>query len=53
MHDTKELTADLVRHKKEKYGDLWLVLSLDSLSTHVADEAKIEFFLLKQLNLNS
>jgi len=39
----KELAADFVQHKRKKHGDLWVVMSLDNLSAHVADDVKKTF----------
>ena len=39
----KELAADFVQHERKKHGDLWVVVSLDNLSVHVADDVKKTF----------
>ena len=36
----KELATDFAEHKCKKHGDLWVVMSLDNLSAHIADDVK-------------
>ena len=36
----KELATDFAEYKHKKHGDLWVVMSLDNLSAHIADDVK-------------
>ena len=36
----KELATDFAEHKRKKHGDLRVVMSLDNLAAHIADDAK-------------
>ena len=40
MRVAKELATEFVQHKQQKHGDLWVVLTLDNLSVHVAEHSK-------------